>query len=441
MNRLLTPLAALIIGLTVVIAWSSLRMNLSEIAWQLQKQEFIEGNLTRMYLVARFVDQRKLYLEEIDRSSSDWNEFEISHLLDSRTENDFSDLKVVDILDRVSLNVVNTLRQTIGKPLLVEWIEMQSLDYLGMAFRLERIREYQKALDIYDKTAPMIHDPVLLGVLLLHKGYCLALLGEIPKAKDLYQRVIAQNRHNDQGVTASLLLQHLDQIVLEQKNLLNAELPELVRARKMPLLMQCNALLNSLKPEDQAGPAEQAEVLMVRGLCEEEIGNKGQALKNYLGAIKVAGNDSLARDANRRVYLMGTQITNGKRIEALAEQINQSLGDTMLVSMGRQNLATTKSLPQDAYSAVPIAVIRDLEISALSIIRDRKPLETTTSSIKAPPPSFGPGLHSFVRVDLKNGKTFTGEVLSLPEEKVLRIRTMIGIIGVRRDEIISIQAQ
>jgi hypothetical protein len=52
-----------------------------------------------------------------------------------------------------------------------------------------------------------------------------------------------------------------------------------------------------------------------------------------------------------------------------------------------------------------------------------------------------PLMHSYAKVQLKNGKSFSGEVLSGPEENVLRIKTMIGIIGIRKTDIKSYRTE
>jgi|GEM_PF-4754852 len=476
MQRILALVALLVVVLTSVIAWSSLRMNLSEIAWQLQKQEFVEGNLSRMYLIARFVDQRKLYQEIIDRGTLDRNEYDITQLLSIKERKYWATLKTVDFLDQASLRIVNTLRRFIGKPPIAEPLEIKSLEYLEFAFHLEQVKEYERALGLYAKADAMISDPSLRGMLLLHQGFCNAFLGNIDEAKEQYLRVIQLNRHNEQSVTAGLLLQHLEQIVVEQSIVKNSSFPELMKARKMSLLMQCKDVLNSLKNVKTAQPKDYAEVLMIRGLCEEETGNKQQALKDYLGVIEAGGLTSIAKDANRRVFIMGAQIQNGSRLEVLAKKINKSLGDTLLEELINAPHSEVSSLSRSS-PLVPDKVMNELETKAVQLVEAHHgnkvpesvkgqvekvaqssilppkasvrgavvntaiPAKMAKDSSPANPADSGPGVHSYIKVLLKNGKSFSGEVLSTPDEQVMRIKTLIGVIGVRKADIQEMKSE
>jgi tetratricopeptide (TPR) repeat protein len=461
MQRFLAVVAAIVVVLTMVIAWSSLRMNYSEIAWQLQKQEFVEGNLSRMYLLARFVDQRNLYQDVVDRSAVDRNEYEIGLLMDKSNPKDWSRLKATDFLDKVSLRIVNTLRYSIDKHPIAEPKEIQSLELLEYAFVMEQNKEYQKALNLYDEAFPIISDPSLMGMLLIHQGFSQAMLGNIAQAKKLYLHVIQLNSHNEQSVTAGILLQHLEQIVEERSVVQKSSLPPVEKARKMSQLMQCGDVLKTLKTSTQEKPSDQADILMIRGLCEEETGNKQQALNNYLGAIAVGGKNNVSKDANRRLFLMGSQIQNGARLESIAKEINKNLGDTLLESMHVSPVDTTKIKLPIRDTVIPSSPVvsekfmAELKTKVEAIVEAQKietikaqpllpklvinPEPPLVKDVKVAPKT--PLQHSFIKVVLKNGKTFSGEILSTPDEDVMRIKTLIGVIGVRKADIYNMTVE
>lgn len=442
MQRLLAVCAFLLLSLTLVVAWASLRLNVGEVAWQLQKQEFIEGNLARMYLVARFVDQRKLYLDQIDRSTFDKNEFDISRLLGNNLSQRWTNLKIRDALDHVSLVLVNALRQIAQKPPMATLDEIHSLEYLELAFRMERAREYQKALELYSLARPKIKDPLLMGVLMLHEGYCYTLLGNMDQARTLFLNVISTQNNNEQGVTASLLLQHLDQILADRVALNQSSLSPMEKARKAPMLIQCKELLHSLNSSN-INPREQASVYLVRGLCEEESGNKYKAMKNYLGAIEVAESKVTARDANRRLYIMGKQINDGGRIKTISQRFNESLRDTTLKKM--DSITDTKSSEAEILESpavqIPAQQLSEIAQEADRILEEQAIEQRNRMKNGDAKKSFSIPIHSYAKVSLKNGKTFSGEVLSGPQEEILRLRTLIGIIGIRRSEITEISTK
>lgn len=442
MQRLLAAFAILLLSLTLIVAWASLRLNVGEVAWQLQKQEFIEGNLARMYLVARFVDQRKLYLDQIDRSTFDKNEFDISRLIGNNLSQKWTNLKIRDALDHVSLVLVNALRQLVQKPPMATLDEIHSLEYLELAFRMERAREYQKALELYSLARPKIKDPLLMGVLMLHEGYCHTLLGSMDQARTLYLDVISTQKNNEQGVTASLLLQHLDQILADRLALNQSSLSAMEKAQKAPMLIQCKELLHSLDAGNH-NPREQASVYLVRGLCEEESGNKYKAMKNYLGAIEVADSKVTARDANRRLYIMGKQINDGGRIKTISQRFNESLRDTTLKRMDSitDSMPSQTDSPENATVQMPVEQLIEIAEEADRILEEKSLEQRNRAKNGDSKQPFSIPIHSYAKVTLKNGKTFSGEVLSGPQEEILRLRTLIGIIGIRRSEITGISTK
>lgn len=442
MQKILFTLSVLLVILTGIIAWANLRMNLGELAWVLQKQEFIEGNLSRMYLVARFYDQQKLYHDEILRSTYDKNDLETSQLFRTANPQRWMELRVSDALDKVSLVVVNTMRKWVDKPPFADLDEISSLAFLEQSFKHERHRNYVDALEGYQKAEMLIRDTILLGVVNLHRGFCYSQLGDLDRARYYYQSVIASNRSNQQGITAGILMQYLDQILAERVALSQSNLSTTEKANKGSLLLQCNQILDSLRIEaPNISRQEQMERRFVHGICSEETGKKATAAKHYLQTIQLAGLSDISRDANRRLFVMGSTTQGGVRIINISKSLNRILKDSTLQVMESSIKATQRS--NDSSTSIPSSTLLELEQQAKSIIENQKSAQMQPTAnndiVKTRAVKHYPAQNTYIRVLLKNGKSFAGEILSTENENVIRLKTMIGVIGIRKSEIKSLE--
>lgn len=448
----LAIIAIVAVLVTSVLIFSSLRLHMADMKWQMQKTEFLDGNMSKMFLLARFVDQYKLYQDSANRQEMDEHEFQMNLLFDSKPLASWGRMTVQDAIDYASLQIVNALRKATGKPPLADPEEVKALELMERAFRLERVREYGSALSIYNVLDAQITDTRLRGIADLHRGFCLALLGEAEKARARYEAVIANHRDNDLGVTATLLLRHLEVLLVERVAVLRSDLDDLTRARKMTALLQCREVLASFDPAQVKSPEARAEVLMLRARCEEELGERSKAVDNYTQAIKVVGATDLARDANRRLFILGSQVQDGGRIKAAAVRLNRGLKDAALGRMQKLDESIARSSTKEKVEETTAPqVLEQLEeiVSELApeapdahvdTLPERKPV-VKAAVVAKPVKRIWPAAGTSVKVELQDGKTFVGRVLSEPKDAELQIQTMIGVIGFSADEIVSITPQ
>jgi len=447
---LLATIAIFAVVITCLLIISSLRLHKTDLQWQLQKSEFLESNLSKMYMLARFVDQYKLYQEVLTHQDADEHEYAINSLFDTKPHIVWGDGSAQDIIDFLSLQIINGLRSASGKPPLANPIEAQNLATLEQAFFLERSHEYNESLRLLESLGESTKDARILGIIDLHKGFCQALSGEVEIARRSYERVITHHRDDDLGVTAALLLSHLEVILQERALLLRANLDDLTRARKMTTLWQCREVLSSFDPASVQSPQAKAEFLMLRARCLEETGDRSNAVLNYAKAISAAGNSDVARDANRRLYLLGSRIKDGARIQKAAIHMNEILNDSSLAHMQQIHVATqssthfieVKTLENDAMQQVE-NVAQSMETPSKIPAKTKGEENTkprTTPTVSKPSLEFPP-IGSMVRVELQSGKSFIGHLLSEPSDNDVRIQAMIGVITVKRSEIISLVNQ
>ncbi|HSQ41176.1 MAG TPA: tetratricopeptide repeat protein [Fibrobacteraceae bacterium] len=424
-----------------VLVFSSFHLHLLDMQWQLKLDEYLEGDLAQAYLLSRFADQYNLYQGKLSARELDEREYRFQTLLDKNQSNSIQ-VYPQNWTNRLGTYVINALRHATGKAHLASPEEMQSLVLLERAFQYERNRDYANALQTYAQVDSDVREnPRIMGLIGLHQGVSLAMLGSLDSARTAFHEVIQQHPSDDLGQTAKALLDYMEGLIQERAVVLKSGFDPLTRARKMSALLQCRELLSS--PERPTDSAGQMEMMMLRARCEEELGHVSAAVRDYGGVIRLAGQNELARDANRRLYVLGGRIREGRRLQKAAMQINQALQDSSLQTM--QDLQSSlpdaqPSLPKEVSLSANEETVRALEEEA-QVIAQRpiaiyKPIPDHPL-IRIPKTPEG----SQVTVKLYGGKTFIGRTLKECGKQELCLQTMIGVIHVPHREIAGMEIQ
>lgn len=466
-------LALFTVGIVVVFIKSGFRIHMDELQWHMGKNELLGGNLNHVHLIAKLESQRKLYLNEITHQQMDEAEFEMSRLLNTSNLN-LSSIDPFHLVDQVSFAVINGLRRSLGKQILPSADELELYQMVLEAFRLEQRKNYGEALHLYNQILQRTTDPRLRGIVLLHQGFCLALLHQDQPAMQKYQEVIQKHADEDLGVVASLLLQHLKSVIYEEQLLQERNITAMARARKLTHLLRCETALPLLDSLEKIKGGPPGEIHYLRGYCLEESGQRKVAAQSYIRAIKVSGKSELAQDANRRLFLIGDQLEGGETLKKASLEMNQVLQDTALTklhvvdSLLRPD-TTVSTTPDTNVLAVtgnqlnyadtlkilgPDTVTNQVTIEMEILLRTADSLRATTSLIAAAvaaanqTPAVSPQIKqrptvpvekttNWSRLVLKSGKVLNGEVISSPSASILRIKTIFGVIGVPREEVVS----
>lgn len=427
---------AIMVGMLIL---ASRLVMYSELEWHFERSALLEGNLNQVLLTSKYETQRKLYQEQTTQQAVDENEFLLGLVLDKEMPRPMV-YQLIGPLEKLSAKTINILRRFTGKGSLPTAEEQAQTHLLYKAFRLEHERQYALALSVYEGLLQRTTDPILQGVIQLHQGFCAALLGQKSRGRQHYQNVIRNHPQDDLGVVAAQLLKHLDAFEEDQLKLAQSSLPALPKARKLVQLLDCAEAVRILDTL-QTTADESAEKLLLQARCAEENGKKGEAAKAYLEAIATAGQTDIARDANRRLYLLSSTIPDSSAMRATAIQINETLQDSLITSF--QSLKSdTLALLSTKRTAIPDTVPQTLDDTAALVPIppppvDVSPVQTKKAPAMAPPAipahKISQGERAVIR--MRGGKEFSGMVLSGPNEPVIRLKTLIGVIGIPRDQI------
>jgi tetratricopeptide (TPR) repeat protein len=431
-------LVALLVSILVLLAWSSLNIHFRELGILLQRSAYLEDGLGQTHLAAKFINQMKIYQKQISQEQADEQEFALNQILSSRSRSVQSYVVAINGLDKFNVLLINGMRKLMGQPALPQGDAATLISDLEFAFHLERIKEYGMAIALYENTVSQhaFLEPRIRSIINLHEGFCLANLGNMERAVPLFRKVLATESSNDLGITAAILLDYLEAIQREGQNI---QENGLASAKKFSELLQCTQAKSILDTLTLKNAEEKAEVALIRGRCLEERGKKGDAAQYYLQALKSKTNHKVVADANRRIFMVGTQSAHsGSLLKEIASKVNTVVKDSSLMRM-ETRLAGEEGDSLGTRSGEP-----SLNPEALNQIESlAKDLYETTfkNQLAMQGENLLPQAGTRVRLNIAGGKSISGKILSQPGEKIVRIQTMIGVIGITRQDIRSVEIQ
>jgi tetratricopeptide (TPR) repeat protein len=317
---------------------------------------------------------------------------------------------------------INGIRHLMNSRLLPDTTVFEVNRHLELAYYLERNREYRQALreySVFSETGPV------LGIIWLHQGYCHAILGEVSQARNLFLQVIQEHGDSQLGVTASILLAYLERFVHEGGRVASGGMKRQERAVNLAELFQCKEALMVIDSLD-AKESLKASTAYYKGLCLEELGDKLGATKSYAKSIKGSEDLTLSRDANRRLLIIGSQISPSNSIRNSAIRMNQTFQDPIFKEIQKADLPS-RVLP--VSDSIPAQVAPEMD----SLEEFVKENASTQATSKTRPER--------VKLMTKSGKVLYGELLSGKQDRIQRIRTIMGVVGIPQKEIANIIAQ
>ena len=211
---------------------------------------------------------------------------------------------------------LNGLRWMLGKPAIHPETENVTLGALEVAYLRERSRSYRQALTEYLKILPEI--PLgtdLRATALLHVAFCDSMLNSMANARVTLTNVISENPGKEQSLVAWKLLGFLD--LLDEKR--GAALPgkpsDLDRARQAYLLVDYSASIDLLTGfiVSHRDDSRLAEAFYFRGRSHEELGELVPAIDDYRTVISRPSGGTWTREAQRRLFLLGTIYGQGEK--------------------------------------------------------------------------------------------------------------------------------
>ena len=347
----------LILAAVAMFNRSVVSVHLNELSNAVDELNKKQRGFNTMDVLFKYEINRRLYSGLITEAEYDREELKTISILTQQEQ----PVRRLSVFDYVSIPVINGLRFLLGKPAILLTKEQEKNNAaLSLAFYHENNRRFRDAQNIYESFEEQIKQPSVL----LHEGYCLALLGEHDNAVQKLTRIINENRNEEIAATAAVLLMYITDFKQKAELLLNNGQGDDIET--VVKLVQLNSFHNAQAMLDRLEVAEvddeiKAKVAYYRGRLLEENGEKSKAIETYQEMILEYYRYEIAKNANRRILVMAANHSNRAGINALAVENNKLLKDEGFDNILELNesIGTTNAIPDSQGSEFAKDVIDD----------------------------------------------------------------------------------
>jgi tetratricopeptide (TPR) repeat protein len=384
---------------------------------QIDKNEI---SIDHINLVSRYIINKKVYRRQISEEKADAVKFNIQSLLSSRAETQSQSILKNRVFAIPVLYLVNINRFLLNKPFIKEIGDKDEKNFcLDLAYYYERNNMFRKALENYDRVLLKISsDSYLVPGVMLHTGFCLALLGKYELAKEKYTAIIQKYSGENITITASILLRYLDFFQSEKQKVQNVKEDSISKSIKLLRLFSFDKALKILeKMEPASSKWEKSKIKYFKGECYNGLGKPEKAIRVYLEIIAGDPNSKYGKFSNRRIFEIG-QRTGNREVKKLARSLNIYYNDEII-----KNYNERKSLfPDQQRLKIPLSDIKfDRSLLKRKNFIHKKAKKTSQKG-------------KIVEVATTDGNVFKGTLVS-STKKDISIVTFFGEVKVNRKKI------
>jgi tetratricopeptide (TPR) repeat protein len=244
--------------------------------------------------------------------------------------------------------VLNGIRLALGKPIINLKEEDKIFSVLEIGYFWERNRKYSEALKIYEEvisTAQLA--PEIRAAVLVHKAFCFSMMSRYDQSKKIYEQVINHYPNTEAGILSWKLLDFINSMEKKRETVQKKRLSGMDKAKQFYLLMDFrNAIKNySLFLSNDQKPAVAAEARFYKGRSHEELGETEEAMMEYRAVIKKDVSKVWARQANRRMLMLGEFYQQQKSVSDEAKRQLEAYQDQMFIkNVEKYSSLVSKSL-------------------------------------------------------------------------------------------------
>lgn len=218
---------------------------------------------------------------------------------------------------------LNGIRVLLNKPIINPKEEDKIFSVLEIAYFYERVRKYTDAIKSYDEilsTAQLSDD--VKSAILVHKAFCFSMISRYDQSKKIYEKVISDYPSTEAGILAWKLIDFLGSMESEREKVKRQNLDEMEKAKQYYLLMDFRNSIKSysLYIGENREAVTIAEARFYKGRAHEELGETEDALLEYRAVLNIDKSKKWARQANRRMLMLGEFYEQQKGIADEARQ-------------------------------------------------------------------------------------------------------------------------
>jgi TonB family protein len=213
--------------------------------------------------------------------------------------------------------VINAIRLSLGKPIISMTEEDKIFNVLEIGYFWERNRKYQEAITVYGQILdkPNIQ-PDIQSAVMIHRAFCHSMLSEYEASKHIYERVISQFPNTDAGILSWKLLDFIQSMEKQRSSVEKKSMSDFDKAKQFYLVMDYRNSVKfySLFLQENAASPLKYEALFYKGRSHEELGEGEEAMMTYQRVIRDDKTRQWAKQANRRMLMIGEFYDQKKQI-------------------------------------------------------------------------------------------------------------------------------
>ena len=245
--------------------------------------------------------------------------------------------------------VLNSIRFVLGKKIINPKDDDKIFNVLEIAYFWERNRKYTEALKVYDEilsTAKIASD--IRAAVMVHKAFCYSMISNYDKSKSIYEAVINTYPETEAGILSWKLLDFIEGMEKERVNVEKSDMTEMEKAKQSYLLMDFRSSIKNFSVFLQKDPQVQfeAEARFYKGRAHEELGEIDEAIMEYRKVIRIDSSKTWAKQANRRMLMLGEFYEQQKQISDEAKKQLEAYQDQIFINKVEKysNLVSQSSL-------------------------------------------------------------------------------------------------
>lgn len=468
-------------AIIVMLIRINVNIHIDHLNFSLKQQSIIRSDASSINLFARFINQKKLYSQQITRTHFDMDEAFLMFSTAGGFRDEFSNiLPEYNAIERATIVMINVLRHLTGKPPLPSEKDMTVATMISYAKYYEQQKKYSHAIAVYDKIIEKNINAGLTSAAILNRALCFAFMGDFTTSKNDLNKIIKNYPADNISVTASVLLMYLNEFSREKELILQSRIKTVEKGRRLSNLLQFELALSILDTITPQSKEMEAKINYYRGISYEELGQTENAIESYIKSIEKGGVSEISKIANRRLFMAGSQFEpqKGEEIRAISKKINTVLGDESLNVIEKftpksviheenpvdnileesepdsiETIVDSGSLIADIIAdpensrldsimqtlTQQQAEIQNVDsLEALSLSKQAELEEIPTVLPRKTPPAT-PKAGDRVIIETKDNRAFIGQILSDLNSPVIRLQTLIGLIGIHSSDVKSIR--
>lgn len=347
----------LMVALLVLFNAGLIELRLREIGYHLEKFAAQDDVTNTLGIVAKY----ELVQQRMRTGEEDISNYELEARIAALTSGDKFDAERESGFDRLYLApvrlVVNGIRFVMGKPILNPTDDDKIYRILEIGYFWERNRKYTEAIDIYNEVLekPDLREEIRAAVL-IHQAFCYSMLSEYDKSRSVYEQVIRLYPTSEAGILAWRLLGFIESIEKERAQVAARTTSELERARQYYLLMDYRSAIRylSLFLSRKPAAAQRVEATFFKGRAHEELGEVQEAVAEYNTVIADDPSVRWARQANRRLIMLGDFYETRRQVSAEARKRLEQYQDALFADKVGQfaSMVNRSSLREELMSQI-----------------------------------------------------------------------------------------